>query len=192
MNLINFGVIPLFFTINSREIFFSVIILLLGGILSLFLYLKCKNMFYSRQAVKRAIISKHAEKTAEKWLKNNGFKIIDKQQSKPLVIKAGTVTHRYLIRIDFLVKKSGRVYVVEVKSGSQNKISNRETRRQLLEYFLAYQPYGIILFDMEARKFSEIRFLLPYFRSRLIENALFFLLGALFTLLGLYLCFKMA
>ncbi len=90
-----------------------------------------------------------------------------------------------------MARKNGRTYVVEVKSGSQNKITNRETRRQLLEYFLAYRPYGIILFDMETKKFSEIKFLLPYFRSRLMENTIFFLLGALLTLLGFYIVLKM-
>lgn len=145
-------------------------------------------MLNSKQAKKRAVISNRAEQKAEKWLKRNGFQIIERQQSRPLIIKAGTTHHRYQIRIDFLVKKSGRTYVVEVKSGSQNRhITNRETRRQLLEYFLAYQPDGIILFDMETKKFSEIKFLLPYFHSQLIENTIFFLLGALIALLGMYL-----
>lgn len=163
-----------------------IIILLLGGIFSLTLYLKMQNILSRQKATKRAVISKHAEKKAEMLLKRNGFQIIDRQQSKPLIIKAGSVPHRYLIRIDFLVKKNGRTYVVEVKSGSKNKITKRETRRQLLEYFLAYQPYGIILFDMDTKKFSEIRFLLPYFHSRLIENAIYFLLGALIAFLGMY------
>lgn len=164
-----------------------IIILLLGGIFSLILYLKIQNILSSRKAIKRAVISKYAEKKAEVLLKRNGFQIIDRQQSKPLIIKAGSELYRYLIRIDFLVKKNGRTYVVEVKSGSKNKITKRETRRQLLEYFLAYRPYGIILFDMDNKKFSEIRFLLPYFHSRLVENLIYFLLGALITLLAMYL-----
>ena len=164
-----------------------IIILLLGGIFSLILYLKIQNIINSKQATKRVVISKRAEKKAEVLLKRNGFHIIDRQQSKPLIIKAGSELYRYLIRIDFLVKKNGRTYVVEVKSGSKNKITKRETRRQLLEYFLAYQPYGIILFDMDTRKFSEIRFLLPYFHSRLIENLIYFLSGALIAFLVMYL-----
>ena len=164
-----------------------IIVLLLGGIFSLILYLKIKNILNSKQAVKRVLISKRAEKKAEELLKKNGFHIIDRQQCKPLIIKAGSELYRYLIRIDFLVKKNGRTYVVEVKSGSKNKITKRETRRQLLEYFLAYQPHGIILFDMDTKKFSEIRFLLPYFYSRFIENLIYFLLGALIAFLVMYL-----
>lgn len=164
-----------------------IIILLLGGIISLIVYLQIKKYLGFKQAKRRAITSKRAEKKVEKWLIRNGFQIIEKQQSKPLIIKAGTVLHRYLIRIDFLVKKGGRIYIVEVKSGSHNKITKRETRRQLLEYFLAYQPYGIILFDADTRKYSEIRFLLPYFQNKLIENVLFFILGVISALLGVYL-----
>ncbi len=177
----------MFFIAHTKELLFNIIILLLGGIIFLVSYLKIKNLLSCQQATRRAITSKHAEKKAEQWLRRNGFQIIEKQQSKPLIIKAGTTLHRYLIRIDFLVKKGGRTYIVEVKSGSHDKITKRETRRQLLEYFLAYQPYGIILFDMETRKFSEIRFLLPYFRSRLIENSLFFIFGALCAMLVVYL-----
>ncbi|MDY0382463.1 MAG: hypothetical protein RBS20_01810, partial [Atribacterota bacterium] len=66
-----------------------IIILLLGGIFSLILYLKIQNILSSRKAIKRAVISKYAEKKAEVLLKRNGFQIIDRQQSKPLIIKAG-------------------------------------------------------------------------------------------------------
>ena len=163
-----------------------IMLLLLGGILSIVIYLKIKNILSTRQAVKRVAVSKYAEKKAEKLLKRNGFQIVDRQQSRPLVIRTGNTFHRYWIRIDFLVKKNGRTYVVEVKSGHKNKITKRETRRQLLEYFLAYKPHGIILFDMETKKFSEIKFLLPYFNSRFAENAIFFLLGILITILGMY------
>ncbi len=172
--------------INNKEFYLFIIILLLGGILSLVLYLKIKNSLSSKKATRRAAISKRAEKKAEELLKRNGFQIIDRQISKPLIIKESAVFHRYLIRIDLLVKKNGRTYVVEVKSGSKNKITKRETRRQLLEYFLAYQPYGIILFDMDTKKFSEIRFQLPYFHFKLVENIIFFLLGILISLLGMY------
>ena len=95
----------------------------------------------------------------------NGFHIVDKQQSRPLDIKIGNSLYRYWIRIDFLVKKNGRIYVVEVKSGSKNKVTKRETRRQLLEYFLAYKPHGVILFNMETKIFSQVKFILPYFYS---------------------------
>lgn len=176
----------MFFSINDKELYLYIIILLLGGIISLLLYQKIKNIFNRKIAIKRSVNSRRAETKAERWLKRNGFKILDRQQSKPLIIKSGSTTLRYLIRIDFLVKKNGHIYVVEVKSGAKTKITNRETRRQLLEYFLAYQPYGIILFDMENKKFSEIRFMLPYFRLRVVDNIVFFLLGALFAMIGIY------
>lgn len=178
----------LFLTGIDKRIFLQVIIFLSGGILFLLLYLKIRNLMNRSEARKRSTRSIRAEKTAEKWLRRNGFQILEKQQSRPLIIKTGKTQHRYWIRIDFLVKKGGKKFVIEVKSGLKNShVTNRDTRRQLLEYFLAYQSYGIILFDMEHRKFSEIKFVLPFFHSRWIENSIFFLSGALIVLLGIYL-----
>lgn len=163
------------------------IIFLSGGILSLILYLKIRSFLNNKKAKKRSVISKKAEKTAEKWLKRNGFQIVEKQQSRPLIIQTGQTRHRYSIRTDFLVKKGGQKYIVEVKSGQKNsQITNRDTRRQLLEYFLAYQSHGIILFDMEHKKFLEVKFILPHLHFRWVENLIFFLLGALAIMLGIF------
>jgi Holliday junction resolvase-like predicted endonuclease len=171
----------------NQNIDLVIIIFLSGGILTLILYLKIKSLLDNKKAKQRSFTSKRAEKTAEKWLKRNGFQITEKQQSRPLIIQTGKIRHRYLIRTDFLVRKGGRKYIVEVKSGQKNShITNRDTRRQLLEYFLAYQSYGIILFDMEHKKFSEIKFLLPHLHSRWVENLIFFLLGALIVMVGIY------
>lgn len=173
---------------TNHNIFLTVIIALSGGILSLVLYLKIRDYINYQKARQRSLSSKKAEKKAENWLKRNGFRIIDKQQSRPLIIKSGKTKHRYLIRTDFLVKKGGHKYVVEVKSGHKNsKITNRETRRQLLEYFLAYQAYGIILFNMDNNSFSEVKFLLPYFNYKWIENVIYFFLGALLAIIAMYL-----
>lgn len=163
------------------------IIFLSGGILTLILYLKIRSLLSNKRAKQRSKISKRAEDKAEKWLKRNGFQVLEKQQSRPLIIQTGKTCHRYSIRTDFLVRKSGRKYIVEVKSGHQNSlVTNRDTRRQLLEYFLAYQSYGIILFDMEHKKFSEVKFLLPHLHSRWVENIILFLLGALIMMLGIH------
>jgi len=171
-----------------KDINFLIIIFLLGGILSLILFQKCRSFLNNRRAKKRAFISKHAEKNAEKWLKKNGFRILEKQKNRPLIIQAGNARYRYLIRTDFLVKKGSSKYIVEVKSGKKNNnIANRDTRRQLLEYFLAYPSYGIILFDMENKNFSEIKFILPCSRPRWLENLIFFLFGALIITVILYL-----
>ncbi len=178
----------MFFLNINQDLYLVSIIFLSGGILSLILYLKIRDLINNRKAKKRSVTSKRAEKKAERWLKRNGFQIMEKQQSRPLIIQIGETCHRYLIRTDFLVKKGGRKYIVEVKSGQKNsRITHRDTRRQLLEYLLAFKSYGIILFDMERKKFSEVKFFLPYFHSRWIENTIFFLLGALMVMLCVYL-----
>lgn len=177
----------MFFINTHHGIYFATIIFVAGGILFLLFYLKIRNILNNRIARKRTSTSKRAEKRAEKWLKRNGFQIIEKQQGRPLVIQEGKNTHRYLIRTDFLVKKGIHRYIVEVKSGQKNNsVTNRDTRRQLLEYYLAYPGYGIILFDMENKKFSEVKFSLPDLHSRQIKSVIFFLLGSLLTLVIIY------
>lgn len=178
----------LLFSINiNQNLVLVIIIFLSGGILSLSLYLKIRSLINNRKAKKRSFISIRAEKKAERWLQRNGFQVLERQQSRPLIIQAGKISHHYSIRTDFLVKKGGKKYIVEVKSGQKNShITDKDTRRQLLEYFLAYQSYGIILFDMEHQKFSEIKFLLPHLHSRWIEYTIFFLLGALFLFIGIF------
>jgi len=103
-----------------------------GGIICLVLYIKISNWLRAERLRKRFSKSRKAEKDAEKILKKNGYTIIDVQKSKPLLITIGDKIHRYLVRIDYLARKRGKVYVVEVKSGEKIPyITNRETRRQM-------------------------------------------------------------
>lgn len=121
--------------INENAIFIF-ILFIGGGIICLVLFIKISNWLRVKRLRKRFSKSRQAEKEAEKILKKNGYAIIDAQKSKPLLITIGDKVHRYLVRIDYLARKRGRVYVVEVKSGEKIPyITNRETRRQMLEYY---------------------------------------------------------
>ena len=159
-----------------------------GGIICLILYIKTGNWLRAKRLRKRFSKSRQAEKEAEKILKKNGYAIIDAQKSKPLLITIGDKIHRYLVRIDYLARKKGKVYVVEVKSGEKIPyITNRETRRQMLEYYLAYQPSGILLLNMKNKNISEVKFQFEnIFRRRMIKIA-YFLAGVIFSLVLYYL-----
>jgi Holliday junction resolvase-like predicted endonuclease len=159
-----------------------------GGIICLILYIKITNWLRTKKLKQRFSKSRQAEKEAEKILRKKGYTIIDAQKSKPLHISIGDKIHRYLVRIDYLVRKRGKVYVVEVKNGEKVPyITNRETRRQMLEYYLAYQPNGIILLNMKNKSISEVKFQFEItFRQWLIK-IVYFLAGAIFTLVLYYL-----
>ncbi len=71
------------------------------------------------------------------------------------------------LKADLLVAKGGRQFVAEVKTGTlAPQIRTSATRRQLLEYRLAYDVDGVLLVDMENGSISEIDFPLPVGRAQ--------------------------
>jgi CRISPR/Cas system-associated exonuclease Cas4 (RecB family) len=171
-----------FLNINENIVLIF-ILFICGGILCLVLFVKINNWLRTKRLRKRFSKSRQAEKEAEKILRKNGYAIIDAQKSKPLLITIGDKIHRYLVRIDYLVRKRGKVFVVEVKSGEKIPyITNRETRRQMLEYYLAYQPCGILLLNMKNKNISEVKFQFEITMLQKVIKIVYFLLGAFFSL----------
>jgi len=176
-----------FLNINENGILVF-ILFISGGIICLILFIKISNWLRAKRLRKRFSKSRQAEKEAEKILRKNGYVIIDAQKSKPLLITIGDKIHRYLVRIDYLARKRGKVYVVEVKSGEKIPyITNRETRRQMLEYYLAYQPCGILLLNMKNKSISEVKFQFEITMRQKAIRILYFLAGAIFSLVLYYL-----
>ena len=176
-----------FLNINENAILIF-ILSIGGGIICFIFYIKISNWSRAKKLRKRFSKSRQAEKEAEKILRKKGYAIIDAQKSKPLLITIGDKIHRYLVRIDYLARKRGKVYVVEVKSGEKIPyITNRETRRQMLEYYLAYQPSGILLLNMKNKSISEVKFQFESTVRQKMIKIVYFLAGAIFTLVLFYL-----
>ena len=176
-----------FLNINENGVLVF-ILFISGGMICLVLFIKIGNWLRVKRLRKRFSKSRQAEKEAEKILKKNGYAIIDAQKSKPLLITIGDKIHRYLVRIDYLARKRGKVFVVEVKSGEKIPyITNRETRRQMLEYYLAYQPCGILLLNMKNKSISEVKFQFESTRRQKAIKLVYFLAGAIFSLVLYYL-----
>lgn len=105
------------------------------------------------------------ERRARTLLKKAGYRVCDEQQggSYSLLIDGREIAIH--LRSDYLVEKSGRRFVAEVKSGAFSvKVTSRATRRQLLEYLLAFDVDGVLLVDMQAHQIHEIAF--PDFKTR--------------------------
>ncbi len=63
------------------------------------------------------------------------------------------------LRADYLVSERGRRYVAEVKTGNfAPRIETAATRRQLLEYRVAFDVDGVLLVDAEAGRVQKIQF----------------------------------
>jgi len=185
----------------GKNVILILVLTIGGGIIFLFLFIKISNWVRGKRLRQRFSKSRQAEKEAEKILRKNGYTIIDIQKrrkngytiidiqkSKPLLITIGGKIHRYLVRIDYLARKKGKVYVVEVKSGEKIPyITNRETRRQMLEYYLAFQPSGILLLNMKNKSISEVRFQFEAAFRQWMYRIIYFIAGMIFTLFLYYL-----
>jgi len=90
------------------------------------------------------------------------------------------------LRADYLVSRRGRQFVAEVKSGNvAPRLDTAATRRQLLEYLVAFQVDGVLLVDGERREVHEVTF--PMSRSQAsnvssVRFALYLILALLVTL----------
>ena len=135
------------------------LIFLLLSIL-LFLYLGWKL----RKLYKNFIFSifkfkgKKAEIEAIKLLKKNGFKILDRQYRMNGFIFENGKKVDFFVQPDFLVSRNNKNYVAEVKTGVSGFISDRNTRRQLLEYTILHNSNQILLVDITRQKIKLIEF----------------------------------
>jgi len=88
------------------------------------------------------------EKRARKLLERRGFRIEDWQVSVQLEAVIDGELRMFPVRADGLVRRNGERFVVEIKGGFEAaKITNRTTRRQLLEYAAAFGASAVVLVD---------------------------------------------
>jgi hypothetical protein len=104
-------------------------------------------------------VARRAESQAELHLVNAGFLIEDRQVSGTLSLRIDGQLVVVDCRADLMVSRGGRTFVAEVKSGPENSDPCRPaTRRQLLEYLLAFDVDGVILVDMYRGCWFEVAF----------------------------------
>lgn len=120
---------------------------------------------YIWHSVKRAVISArikkglNAEREAEYFLKNKGYKILEYQPEFEYIFRADREEIRVKLRPDYIVKKNGKKYIAEVKCGEYaSSLQSRDTRRQLMEYYFNLDFDGLFLVDMRDKKIIEIEF----------------------------------
>ena len=99
------------------------------------------------------------EVEAEDLLAERGFAVVDRQAGLIWEIECDGQPHPVELRADLLVERDGRRYVAEVKTGATAPLlTHAATRRQLLEYCVAYQVDSVLLVDIEAQAVREISF----------------------------------
>jgi hypothetical protein len=106
--------------------------------------------------------ARRGEKEARALLESYGYDVVGAQVATSYVIEVDRQPVTVSVAADYVVRRGGRLFVAEVKTGEQApKIETRATRRQLLEYHVAFDAAGVLLVDMEARTIREVVFPLP-------------------------------
>jgi hypothetical protein len=118
-----------------------------------------RRMFRSLRARWRGRRNHTAELRAERLLERAGYGIEARQATRRWSIACDGEPVEVLLRADLLVHKHGVRYVADVKTGSlAPSLRTAATRRQLLEYWHAYDVDGVLLVDMEQERIHEVVF----------------------------------
>lgn len=135
---------------------------LLGVLLALVLLglgLSVRRLLRSRVAHRRARRALRGEKLAAALLRDHGYRVRDAQLSTTYHPRLAGESWPVALRADYLVSKNGKHYIAEVKTGERApSLAHPPTRRQLLEYSVAFEVDGVLLVDVEAGRVQEVEF----------------------------------
>jgi hypothetical protein len=99
------------------------------------------------------------EKEAASILRARGYAILGAQVVTEYPVQIDGVTIAMGLRADYLVSKNGARFIAEVKTGTHApRIDTASTRRQLLEYELAFDVDGVLLVNADTERIHTIAF----------------------------------
>ena len=99
------------------------------------------------------------EERAAGLLERRGYSVLGAQAVIEHAVQVDDRVVTVALRADYLAEKDGRRYVVEVKTGAlAPRIETSATRRQMLEYRIAFDVDGVLLVDAESGNVHEVTF----------------------------------
>jgi hypothetical protein len=135
------------------------LVALAGALVALVLTRWLRSWRGSRRARRRAGRAVAGEDAAAALLRNAGYEIVGRQIRQwwsPTVDGEPCETE---VRADYLVRADGEVLVAEVKTGDEApQLSTAATRRQLLEYHVAFEVDGVLLVCPERGAIHRVEF----------------------------------
>ena len=103
--------------------------------------------------------AEEGETRAARLVRSLGYTILGSQVVVTYPVWIDDVEIAVTLRADYLVSMGGRRFIAEVKTGKlAPRIETSATRRQLLEYRIAFQVDGVLLVDAEAERVHTVRF----------------------------------
>jgi hypothetical protein len=113
----------------------------------------------SWRARRRAARAGAGEDRAAHLLIAAGFRIVEKQARTSWAPLVDGEPHETELRADYLVEAGGELLVAEVKTGEEApSLDTAATRRQLLEYHVAFAADGVLLVCPERGTIQRIVF----------------------------------
>jgi len=105
----------------------------------------------------RTRLALRAERDAERLLVEHGYRIEARQPRTRWELFVDGEPVGFDLRADLLLTRGGRRWIAEVKTGAHAPdLATPATRRQLVEYALAYDVDGVLLVDMEHGAVREV------------------------------------
>lgn len=136
---------------------------LLSSLLLLWLWRALERAWATRARRQRAFEARRGEVSARALLCELGYAIEAEQPTQPWPVVAGGRSFEIVLRADYLVSWRGQCYVAEVKTGDLvASLRHGPTRRQLLEYQLAYRARGVLLVDVLGASVLRVEFPAAY------------------------------
>ena len=99
------------------------------------------------------------EQRAVRMLERAGYIVEVSQPSAEAIVSVDGEVLSFRLRGDLIVRQGGQRYLAEVKSGQTSaSIRTSATRRQLLDYALAFDVDGVLLVDVHAEQIRQVSF----------------------------------
>ncbi|HVJ90830.1 MAG TPA: hypothetical protein VM580_13585 [Labilithrix sp.] len=131
------------------------------------------NLWRMRLRMARAA---EGEREAVAILERHGYSVEGAQVTSSYVIEVDGAPVEIALRADYVVRRGPERYIAEVKTGRvAPRIETPATRRQLLEYLVAFGASGVLLVDAEAKRVRLVVFPMP--KSARDSGAIFWLLA---------------
>ncbi|MBX3156996.1 MAG: hypothetical protein KF773_13560 [Deltaproteobacteria bacterium] len=132
---------------------------LVGALVALVLARWARAWTGSRRAVRRARRAIAGEDAAARLLRRAGYDVVARQATTRWYPRVDGEPHETEVRADFLVEARGELLVAEVKTGEDApSLGNAATRRQLLEYLVAFEADGVLLVCPERGAIHRVEF----------------------------------
>jgi Holliday junction resolvase-like predicted endonuclease len=128
------------------------------------------------------------ESQAHGLLTKHGYEVLGAQVSVQYGVWLDGQEQAIELRADYLVRRDAKTFVAEVKTGREApQIQSSATRRQLLEYRIAFDVDGVLLVDAESGRIRHVEFPIPEIKSSVGTSGWTWLLvGTFLGALGLW------